>query len=238
MPESDVGYPLSIFGISSPSDTVTFYLGIYKNNTRPETLKSFQAGDFVFMKNNQWICIAGPKARENYYTKTQVNEKISASSRWGGSISSYEELPANPTPGLYCYVESDILNGVKYTGKVSDMFSFDESSFQFPYSDTVLLTPPPECLGDTDYSATQKEVYIYNVSGNIVGGAWVNPETFPPAFNLTQLGATSADDTVTFYLGYWNGTNFPIKIEKFSAGSMIFWNGTKWVRIPTVSGLE
>lgn len=238
VPESDVGYPLSIFGISSPSDTVTFYLGIYKNNTRPETLKSFQAGDFVFMKNNQWICIAGPKARENYYTKTQVNEKISASSRWGGSISSYEELPANPTPGLYCYVESDILNGVKYTGKVSDMFSFDESSFQFPYSDTVLFTPPPECLGDTDYSATQKEVYIYNVSGNIVGGAWVNPETFPPAFNLTQLGATSADDTVTFYLGYWNGTNFPIKIEKFSAGSMIFWNGTKWVRIPTVSGLE
>ena len=227
VPETDVGYPLSIFGISSPTDTVTFYLGIYKNNTRPETLKSFQAGDFVFMKNNQWICIAGPEARENYYTKTQVDEKISASSRWGGSISSYEELPKSPQAGTYCYVSADIANGVKYTGKVSELFSFD-STFVFPISYSLSFTPPEECLGDTTQSDTQKGVRIFTADGTVAGGLWILPEALPPSFDLSWLGAETVDDTVTFYLGYWDGTSFPAKIETFKAGSIIFWNGTKW----------
>ena len=150
-------------------------------------------------------------------------------SLWGGEVSSWEGLPTNPKPGMYCYVSSDIANGEKYTGKVSELFRFEPPEFAFPYPSTVWFTPPDECLGDTDFSETQKQVKIYTKSGNAAGNLWVSYEAYPTAYlDVTQLGATSADDTVTFYLGYWDGTSFPAKIENFSAGSMIFWNGTEW----------
>ena len=150
-------------------------------------------------------------------------------SLWGGEVSSWEGLPTNPKPGMYCYVSSDIANGEKYTGKVSELFRFEPPEFAFPYPSTVWFTPPDECLGDTDFSETQKQVKIYTKSGNAAGNLWVSYEAYPTAYlDVTQLGATSADDTVTFFLGYWDGTSFPAKIDVFSAGSMIFWNGTEW----------
>ena len=183
----------------------------------------------LYTKNETDAKLALKANSADIYTKSEVDEKVSSVSIWGGAVSSWEGLPANPKPGTYCYVSSDIANGVKYSGKVSELFRFEPPEFAFPYPSTVWFTPPDECLGDTDFSETQKQVKIYTKSGNAAGNLWVSYEAYPTAYlDVTQLGATSADDTVTFYLGYWNGTNFPAKIEGFSAGSMIFWNGTKW----------
>lgn len=176
-----------------------------------------------------WDRISPEVFADSVYTKAETDAKINGASLWGGVVSSWEELPAEPNPGMFCYVSNDIANGVKYSGEISELFRFEPPEFPFPYPSTVWFTPPDECLGDTDFSETQKQVKIYTKSGNAAGNLWVSYEAYPTAYlDVTQLGATSADDTVTFYLGYWNGTNFPAKIEGFSAGSMIFWNGTKW----------
>jgi len=176
------------------------------------------------------------------YTKSEVDEKVSSVSIWGGAVSSWEGLPANPKPGTYCYVSSDIANGEKYTGKVSELFRFEPPEFAYPYPSTVLFTPPDECLGDTDFSETQKQVKIYTKSGSEAGSLWITYEAYPQGvLDVTQLGATSANDTVTFYLGYWDGTSFPAKIDVFPAGSMIFWNGTEWCGVAssdTVGDIE
>ena len=176
-----------------------------------------------------WDRISPEVFADSVYTKAETDAKINGASLWGGVVSSWEGLPTNPKPGMYCYVSSDIANGEKYTGKVSELFRFEPPEFAFPYPSTVWFTPPDECLGDTDFSETQKQVKIYTKSGNAAGNLWVSYEAYPTAYlDVTQLGATSADDTVTFFLGYWDGTSFPAKIDVFSAGSMIFWNGTKW----------
>lgn len=155
--------------------------------------------------------------------------EAATNSNWGGVVSSWAGLPSTPKLGMYCYVLSDIANGVKYSGKVSELFRFEPPEFAFPYPSTVWFTPPDECLGDTDFSETQKQVKIYTKSGSEAGSLWITYEAYPQGvLDVTQLGATSADDTVTFYLGHWDGTSFPAKIDVFPAGSMIFWNGTEW----------
>lgn len=185
--------------------------------------------NILYTKNETDAKLALKANSADIYTKSEVDEKVSSVSIWGGSVSSWEELPGAPKPGTYCYVLSDIANGVKYSGKVSELFRFEPPEFAFPYPSTVWFTPPDECLGDTDFSETQKQVKIYTKSGSEAGSLWITYEAYPQGvLDVTQLGAASADDTVTFYLGYWDGTSFPAKIDVFPAGSMIFWNGTEW----------
>ena len=80
-------------------------------------------------------------------------------------------------------------------------------------------------------------VDIYDEAGANVGYLSINPQpgSAPPFFSLSELGVTSADDTVTFYLGIYDGTGLPSAIETiYHAGDILIWVGTKWVRIPTV----
>ncbi|HBL81959.1 MAG TPA: hypothetical protein DD391_05070, partial [Clostridiales bacterium] len=216
------GYSKDFYApIMTGDNTVAFYIA-------PVKTTFYTVGDLglVFRHEDKWYPVSDVS---DFYTREDIDGKIDNVSFWGGEVSNGNDLPANPVPGMFCYVSSDIANGVKYSGKVSELFRFEPPEFAFPYPSTVWFTPPDECLGDTDFSETQKQVKIYTKSGSEAGSLWITYEAYPQGvLDVTQLGAASADDTVTFYLGYWDGTSFPAKIDVFPAGSMIFWNGTEW----------
>ena len=156
--------------------------------------------------------------------------EAATNSNWGGVVSSWAGLPSTPKLGMYCYVSSDMANGEKYTGKASDMFfsmSNEYPSEILPLG-PIKFTAPENCIEPYGTSFAEGYVCVYTENGSKIGKLVYNPTGLPDFIRGEELGLTSMDDTVTFYLGYWDGTNFPAKIEKFSAGSMIFWNGTKW----------
>ncbi|MBD8945768.1 MAG: hypothetical protein EGR97_00360, partial [Clostridiales bacterium] len=93
--------------------------------------------NILYTKNETDAKLALKANSADIYTKSEVDEKVSSVSIWGGSVSSWEELPGAPKPGTYCYVLSDIANGVKYSGKVSELFRFEPPEFAFPYPSTV-----------------------------------------------------------------------------------------------------
>ena len=159
-------------------------------------------------------------------------------SLWGGEVSSWEGLPANPKPGMYCYVSADIANGVKYTGKVSDMFITEPQTGGI-YVSTFKITPPVECINPNE--TTDTYIDIYNTNGMKVGSLVWNATMLPTFLDASVLGVSSFDDTVTFYLGIYGGNGYPSQIEQFYSGSMIFWNGTKWCGVAssdTVGDIE
>ena len=185
----------------------------------------------LYTKNETDAKLALKANSADIYTKSEVDEKVSSVSIWGGAVSSWEGLPTNPKPGTYCYVLSDIANGVKYSGKASDFFVIDSLPLG---GDGIYVcglktgfTPDTACVGT---NSGLDAVCVYNAARSEVGEIWPYDTggNYPLNFSIELLGLSSADDTVTFYLGYWDGTSFPAKIEDFSAGSMIFWNGTEW----------
>lgn len=185
----------------------------------------------LYTKNETDAKLALKANSADIYTKSEVDEKVSSVSIWGGAVSSWEGLPTNPKPGTYCYVLSDIANGVKYSGKASDFFVIDSLPLG---GDGIYVcglktgfTPDTACVGT---NSGLDAVCVYNAARSEVGEIWPYDTggNYPLNFSIELLGLSSADDTVTFYLGYWDGTSFPAKIDVFPAGSMIFWNGTEW----------
>ncbi|WP_249311788.1 SGNH/GDSL hydrolase family protein [Congzhengia minquanensis] len=185
----------------------------------------------LYTKNETDAKLALKANSADIYTKPEVDEKISSVSIWGGAVSSWEGLPTNPKPGTYCYVSSDIANGAKYSGKASDFFVID--SLPLGGDGIYICGLKTGFILDTACVGTNSgldAVCVYNAARSKVGEIWPYDTggNYPLNFSIELLGLSSADDTVTFYLGYWDGTSFPAKIENFSAGSMIFWNGTEW----------
>ena len=185
----------------------------------------------LYTKNETDAKLALKANSADIYTKSEVDEKVSSVSIWGGAVSSWEGLPTNPKPGTYCYVSSDIANGAKYSGKASDFFVIDSLPLG---GDGIYVcglktgfTPDTACVGT---NSGLDAVCVYNAARSEVGEIWPYDTggNYPLNFSIELLGLSSADDTVTFYLGYWDGTSFPAKIDVFPAGSMIFWNGTEW----------
>ena len=146
-------------------------------------------------------------------------------SNWGGVVSSWAGLPSTPKLGMYCYVSADIISGVKYIGKVSDMF-ITETQTGGLYVSTFKFTPPDECINPNE--TTDTYIDIYDTNGIKVGSLVWNATMLPSFMDASVLGASSFDDTVTFYLGIYGENGYPSQIEQFYSGSMIFWNGTKW----------
>ena len=185
----------------------------------------------LYTKNETDAKLALKANSADIYTKSEVDEKVSSVSIWGGAVSSWAGLPANPKPGTYCYVSSDIANGAKYSGKASDFFMIDSLPLggdgMYVCGLKTGFTPDTACVGT---NSGLDAVCVYNTARSEVGEIWPYDTggNYPLNFSIELLGLSSADDTVTFYLGYWDGTSFPAKIENFSAGSMIFWNGTEW----------
>lgn len=185
----------------------------------------------LYTKNETDAKLALKANSADIYTKSEVDEKVSSVSIWGGAVSSWAGLPANPKPGTYCYVSSDIANGAKYSGKASDFFVIDSLPLggdgMYVCGLKTGFTPDTACVGT---NSGLDAVCVYNAARSEVGEIWPYDTggNYPLNFSIELLGLSSADDTVTFYLGYWDGTSFPAKIENFSAGSMIFWNGTEW----------
>ena len=185
----------------------------------------------LYTKNETDAKLALKANSADIYTKSEVDEKVSSVSIWGGAVSSWEGLPTNPKPGTYCYVSSDIANGAKYSGKASDFFVIDSLPLggdgMYVCGLKTGFTPDTACVGT---NSGLDAVCVYNAARSEVGEIWPYDTggNYPLNFSIELLGLSSADDTVTFYLGYWDGTSFPAKIDVFPAGSMIFWNGTEW----------
>ena len=185
----------------------------------------------LYTKNETDAKLALKANSADIYTKSEVDEKVSSVSIWGGAVSSWEGLPTNPKPGTYCYVLSDIANGAKYSGKASDFFVIDSLPLggdgMYVCGLKTGFTPDTACVGT---NSGLDAVCVYNAARSEVGEIWPYDTggNYPLNFSIELLGLSSADDTVTFYLGYWDGTSFPAKIDVFPAGSMIFWNGTEW----------
>ena len=151
--------------------------------------------------------------------------EAATNSNWGGVVSSWAGLPSTPKLGMYCYVSADIISGVKYIGKVSDMF-ITETQTGGLYVSTFKFTPPDECINPNE--TTDTYIDIYDTNGIKVGSLVWNATMLPSFMDASVLGASSFDDTVTFYLGIYGENGYPSQIEQFYSGSMIFWNGTKW----------
>lgn len=185
----------------------------------------------LYTKNETDAKLAVKANSADIYTKSEVDEKVSSVSIWGGVVSSWEGLPANPKPGTYCYVLSDIANGAKYSGKASDFFVIDSLPLggdgMYVCGLKTGFTPDTACVGT---NSGLDAVCVYNAARSEVGEIWPYDTggNYPLNFSIELLGLSSADDMVTFYLGHWDGTSFPAKIDVFPAGSMIFWNGTEW----------
>lgn len=170
------------------------------------------------------------------YTKSETDAKVSAVTYWGGNVSSVSQLPSSPKAGTYCYVMADISNGVKYTGRVGDLFSCDGGDL---WSYTLMFTPPSKCVyTEPDVTVNPSYTFIYNESGTRLGSISIDPTEMPGAFDASLLGVTSADDMVTFYLGIHNNGTFPAHIYNFKAGEMIFWNGSMWCAVPPSSVVD
>lgn len=151
--------------------------------------------------------------------------EAATNSNWGGVVSSWAGLPSTPKLGMYCYVSADIISGVKYIGKVSDMF-ITETQTGGLYVSTFKFTPPDECINPNE--TTDTYIDIYDTNGIEVGSLVWNATMLPSFMDASVLGASSFDDTVTFYLGIYGENGYPSQIERFYSGDMIFWNGTKW----------
>ena len=173
---------------------------------------SLQVYEFQLMDGNGKI----PEARL---------PEAATNSNWGGVVSSWAGLPSTPKLGMYCYVSADIISGVKYIGKVSDMF-ITETQTGGLYVSTFKFTPPDECINPNE--TTDTYIDIYDTNGIEVGSLVWNATMLPSFMDASVLGASSFDDTVTFYLGIYGENGYPSQIERFYSGDMIFWNGTKW----------
>ena len=160
--------------------------------------------------------------------------EAATNSNWGGVVSSWAGLPSTPKLGMYCYVSADIISGVKYIGKVSDMF-ITETQTGGLYVSTFKFTPPDECINPNE--TTDTYIDIYDTNGIKVGSLVWNATMLPSFMDASVLGASSFDDTVTFYLGIYRENGYPSQIEQFYSGSMIFWNGTKWCGVASADSV-
>lgn len=141
------------------------------------------------------------------------------------------EMTFRRTLCLECfdYVSSGMAsNGVKYTGRCGDLFSCDGGDL---WSYGLMFTAPDKCIyTDPELTVNAQTACIYKDDGTYAGKIYIDASELPPAFNASILGASSADDVITFYLGIHDNGVFPETVSdyNFSVGSMIFWNGTEW----------
>ena len=220
--------------IMTGEDTVAFYL------SPVDTAIFYTVGDLglVFYHDGGWYPVSDVGwIKIGYYTKEEVDENISAVDLWGGNVTDAEDLPASPAPGTYCYVENGILNGVKYTGKLSDMFLIQEEATLLIHS--LAFTPPSNCVQPAQEGDNcSGYVKVYASDGTLFATMQEDPLSYPGSVDAHDLGAESVDDIVTFYLGIYDGTSFPASINTlYPADSMIFWNGTKWCGTASASSV-
>lgn len=155
-----------------------------------------------------------------------LDKEIENVTYWGGTAD-YDVNLAQPEhlAGEYRYVPSDVaLNGVKVTDTASNIFVF-EGQYMCEISTNFREQLPSVCKRvDGGYWY----VGLYDSSGKYVGELCGNPDFLPPMWPMSDLGIESKDDTVTVHFGAYGDGGFPSKIEIAPAGSMIFWNGSRW----------
>ena len=217
------GYSKDFYApIMTGDNTVAFYISPFQSVRFYTVAKQ----GLVFRHEDKWYPVSDVS---NFYTQEEIDGKIDNVSLWGGEVSNGNDLPANPVPGMFCYVSSGMAsNGVKYTGRCGDLFSCDGGDL---WSYGLMFTAPDKCIyTDPELTVNAQTACIYKDDGTYAGKIYINASEMPPAFNASILGASSADDVITFYLGIHDNGVFPETVSdyNFSAGSMIFWNGTKW----------
>ena len=217
------GYSKDFYApIMTGDNTVAFYISPFQSVRFYTVAKQ----GLVFRHEDKWYPVSDVS---NFYTQEEIDGKIDNVSLWGGEVSNGNDLPANPVPGMFCYVSSGMAsNGVKYTGRCGDLFSCDGGDL---WSYGLMFTAPDKCIyTDPELTVNAQTACIYKDDGTYAGKIYINASEMPPAFNASILGASSADDVITFYLGIHDNGVFPETVSdyNFSAGSMIFWDGAKW----------
>lgn len=223
--------------IMTGEDTVAFYL------SPVDTAIFYTVGDLglVFYHDGGWYPVSDVGwIKIGYYTKEEVDENISAVDLWGGNVTDVEDLPASPAPGTYCYVENNISNGVKYTGIAENLFNVLSNE----YPNEILPLGPIKFTVEESYVKPREDglsdgyVCIYDANGVYVGELDYNPTFLPMYIRGEKLGISDENDTVTFYLGIYDGESFPERVYDFCAGSLIVWDGNVWHTVPTKDSVE
>ena len=171
------------------------------------------------------------------YSQEEINTLIKDMAEFHGTIASVDDLPKNPTEGTFYYVQKDVSNGVLMRGKASDFFEIEETYIM------GTKNAPESCVhyfaeSDVGYENAEGEVYAYREDGSMLGRLWYREKLPAATLDLSSFGATSTDDTVSFYLGHWDGEHFPDRVVSFSAGNMIFWNGERWCALQSAAEFE
>ena len=215
----------------------TYYLFVDKSANGQTTQTRVHCGKVEYRKQNA----DGTWTAWSASTGGDVPENVCA---WGGSVSSVDEFPENPTAGTICTISCDFSNeGAFYTGVANDLFEItDGEGFLMP-SEVDGTLYALYFKGDTadntiyykvfDVGEPQPVVRVYDINGLLVSD--VNaamPLGFPCMLSLAELGVYEPADIASFYLGFNIEEDQPAgeSIKVYRKGDIVIWNGSEWCR--------
>ena len=178
--------------------------------------------------------------------RQEVEEKANA----GKMVANMAALEALPLPGdvsegvIYTAKDRVATNGYLVTGKVSELFETGPMSEFGGSADELYVfapkfTVPDSCVEHSAYG--DNRIHVYTADGDLKLSAMNYPYVsgYPAWLNLSEFGASSADDTISFYVAKLSqpDESAPEKIEFEDIDRAFYHNGESWVEVMTTEHL-